>query len=241
MIEEETGSTTRRTAASWAKALAGVLILAAGIAAIVYWWRPMYVLVSEPERLKEWISRFGPLAPLVAIGLQALQVVVAPIPGEVINLADGYLFGVVLGTLYSMIGAGLGTIIAIGLARRFGRPWVVRIVPRAQLEKLDKAVQRAGPFALFLLFLAPFLPDTLCFLAGLTSISLPTLYLVTIVPRFPKVLAATLVGANAHQMTPLQWVIIGSLAVVVAVPLVLFRERIQDAAIRLAGRFSRKA
>jgi uncharacterized membrane protein YdjX (TVP38/TMEM64 family) len=225
----------------WAKVALGLAVLAAAIAALIHWWRPLYQLVSQPERLRDWIGQFGALAPLVAISLQALQVIVAPIPGEVINIADGYLFGVVLGTLYSMIGTGLGTMLAIGLARRFGRPLVVRFVPQDHLARMDRAVQRAGPFALFLLFLAPFLPDTLCFLAGLTALPLGTLFAVTILPRFPKILAATLVGAHAGRMTPLQWAIVGGLALLVAIPLVLWRDRIQDASIRLAERFSRKA
>lgn len=229
------------TRGTWARRAVLAVLLIAVVAALVYWWRPLYAFVSQPERLREWIAQFGPWAPLVAIGIQMVQVVVAPVPGDVINIVDGYLFGMALGTLYSMIGASLGTMLGIWLARRFGRPLVVRLVNAEKLARLDRYVQRAGPPVLFLLFLLPFLPDdTLCLLAGLTTIPLPVLFAVTIPPRLPKILVGTALGASAGQLTPVQWVIVGIIVLALGVPILLWREKIEDLALRLVSRLSRK-
>lgn len=74
--------------------------------------------LTDPFALREWIRGYGPFAPLVFVGLQAAQVILAPIPGQVLGLASGFLFGTFWGTVYSLIGATLGTIVAISVVGR---------------------------------------------------------------------------------------------------------------------------
>ena len=90
----------------WIAAIAASILL---IAVTWKWGSPVLELFRDRAALQAWIASFGAWAPLVSIALNTAQVIAAPIPGQVIGLANGYLFGVWLGALYSLIGVMLGT------------------------------------------------------------------------------------------------------------------------------------
>src|SRR2546428_8611516 len=73
--------------------------------------------------LRQW----GVLAPLVFIVIQALQVIIAPIPGEVTGLLGGFIFGQWLGFFYSTLGLTAGSLFAFWVGRRLGAPYVRRL------------------------------------------------------------------------------------------------------------------
>lgn len=175
-----------------------VLLLAVGaflgLGALLRQYAPWFF---DPEAARAWIRTFGALAPLVFVSVQALQVVVAPVPGQVLGVASGYLFGAVWGTVYSVVGTALGSLVAFWLSRRFGRPFVERVLDAEALSLFDDFSNEHGVWALFLVFLVPGLPDdAVCFVAGLTEFRLRTLLTVAVVGRFPGFLLANLVGAE---------------------------------------------
>ena len=67
-------------------------------------------LYVDKHFLKRTLREWGVLAPVVFILLQALQVIISPIPGEATGILGGYLFGQGLGLLYSTIGLTVGSI-----------------------------------------------------------------------------------------------------------------------------------
>src|SRR3989304_95117 len=83
---------------------------------------------TNDKALPRDAKQAGPWGPLVFIGLQALQVVVAPIPGEATGVIGGYLFGTLPGLIYSTIGLTLGSCLGFGLGRWLGLPFVRRFV-----------------------------------------------------------------------------------------------------------------
>jgi uncharacterized membrane protein YdjX (TVP38/TMEM64 family) len=166
-------------------------------------------LLRDRVGLQTWLASFGAWAPLVAIALSAAQVIAAPIPGQVIGLADGYLFGAWLGTFYSFIGVMVGTGIVLALTRRWGRPLAARLVPPTQLEKLDRLVARRGELFFFLIFLLPFLPDDLtCIAIGLTNLPLARMMVLIAIGRLPGLIAASWLGAYAADITLTGWIIL---------------------------------
>jgi uncharacterized membrane protein YdjX (TVP38/TMEM64 family) len=167
--------------------------LVVGVVVLV---RDRLSVVTDAATLRAYVRGFGALAPLVLIGLQALQVVVAPVPGQVLAAVAGYLFGPWWGTLYNMLGIALGSTVAFWLSRRYGRAYVERTVDSQALSTFDTFVQRRGLLALFVLFLIPGLPDdVICFLGGLTPILLRKLVLVAIVGRAPAFFLVNVAGA----------------------------------------------
>ncbi|SEK48605.1 TVP38/TMEM64 family protein [Haloferax larsenii] len=171
-------------------------------------------ILADPRALRAWLLDFGPLAPLAFVGVQILQILVAPIPGQALGFASGYLFGAALGTLYSMIGIVVGTALAVALSRHFGRPYVERVVATDTLDRFDGLVANHGLAVLFLFFLVPGLPDdALCFVAGLTDIPVRRIVAVAAVGRLPGFLLVNIAGSAAADANgPLLAVAIGLLA-----------------------------
>ena len=73
-------------------------LLAVGVLLIALWWL-LSRLLSNAQELREWVLGFGTLAPVAFILLEAAQVLIAPLPGQVVEAVGGYLFGVWKGTL----------------------------------------------------------------------------------------------------------------------------------------------
>lgn len=151
----------------------------------------------DTEELREWLSGFGILAPLVFMGLQALQVVVAPIPGQVVALASGYLFGSVAGTVYSLVGVLVGSAVAFQLAKRYGRAFVEDVLHEDVVARFDGFVERVGLPGLFALVIIPGLPDdAICFLSGLTTWRLRTFLAVIAIGRLPAYVLTVYAGGE---------------------------------------------
>jgi len=127
----------------------------------------LYIYFASRRRMIELINSFHPYDEFVFIALQILQVVAAPIPGEVTGLIGGYIYGACMGTVYSTIGLTIGSWIAFALARFFGLPLVEKAVKPAVIEKYDHFLEHRGLFVSFLLFVIPGFPkDYLCYIMG---------------------------------------------------------------------------
>ena len=202
--------TRTRPVVLWLSAIGLVLIAIVGLA-IWRWGGPLLDLFRDQEQVREWLSEFGPLAPLISILLNTVQVLLAPVPGQVVGLANGYLFGVFWGTVYSMVGVMLGTALAMVLGRLLGRPVVERFVSSAQLGRWDELVTRRGPVFLFLIFLLPLLPDDIvAFAVGLSNLSIPYALILAAIGRLPGMIASSWVGANATSLSLWGWVVLGA-------------------------------
>lgn len=185
-----------------------IATLFVGLGVAVWIWRDSPgVVIVDRERVQAWVARLGPWGPLATVGLNAAQVILAPIPGQFIGVTNGYLYGIAAGTLYSMIGLVIGTATVMVLARRFGRPLVERLVDEEQLTRWDEITARQGPWFFFLIFLFPFLPDDLTgFLIGLSPLSIPRMLVLTTLGRLPGVFVSSWVGARAHALPWSAWI-----------------------------------
>jgi uncharacterized membrane protein YdjX (TVP38/TMEM64 family) len=203
-------------------------LLAFALVALLIWRRPFLYFFADRARVQEFVMRFGYWAPLATILLHVAQVLLAPIPGQVIDAVNGYLFGAAWGTFYSLVGIIAGSGLAMALARRFGRPWAERLIKRETLERLDGYSRQRGALFLFLVFLFPFLPDDVaCFLAGLTLLPLPELLVLAAIGRLPGILVANLVGANAAALTRTQVVFFIAGLIVIALAFWRYQEKIE--------------
>ncbi len=197
-------------------------------------------LFRDPALLREWLATWGTWAPIGIIALHVVQVLLAPIPGNVIGLASGYLFGIARGTLYSSLGTALGSLIAFTLARTYGRPLVERLLPAQMLRWLDTRAERHGLFFFVLLFLLPFLPDDLaCFAAGLTPIPIPALLVAALTGRLPGLFVSSWLGASAPALSPTQWTVVIAASAALAVLFLLYEQQIEGWAIRIVDRLIR--
>jgi len=181
--------TARRSALLHAGALLGGVVL---LTVAVHHLVPR---ATDPVWLRARIAALGPYAPLAFVALQTAQVVLAPVPGQLLGGVGGYLFGTVRGTVYSMAGVLLGSALVFAVARRYGRPYVERVVDADALDRWDGLVDRTGVAGLFVCFLLPTFPDDLlCFVAGLTDIRFRTFLALVLVGRTPSFLAVAYAG-----------------------------------------------
>lgn len=101
-----------------------------------------------------------------------------------------------------MVGLMIGTALAIGLARRLGRPLVERWASAEIIARIDAYIERHGALVFFLIFLLPFLPDdACCFVAGLSRVPFRKLMVAAFFGRLPGVWVSTWLGARSQALT----------------------------------------
>lgn len=166
--------------------------------------RPMLEFVSEPERFRAWVGENALLGKAAFVGMMAMQVFVAIIPGEPLEIVAGYAFGAVEGTFLCLAGATIGSILVFLFVRKFGVRAVELFFPKEKIENL-KFLQdsRRLNLMVFLIFFIPGTPkDVLCYCVGLTKMKLPTWVLITATARIPSVITSTIggdaLGLGAH-------------------------------------------
>lgn len=191
---------------------------------------------NSKTAVRDWFASLGAWGPAFFIGVQVLQVLVAPIPGQLAGLAGGFVFGFWRGLLYTMIGLGIGSLIAMSLGRLFGWKIVRRFVSPSIMERFDQVITDGGQFSFFMIFLLPALPDdAVCFLAGLTQLCLSGLWLGCILGRLPGMAVLSFAGAGLGSGGIVGHVVFG-FAMVCSLVIWLFDEEIEALAKRSFGK-----
>ena len=184
-------------------------------------------LYVDKHFLKKTLRELGVLAPVIFIVLQALQVVLSPIPGEATGILGGYLFGQWLGLLYSTIGLTLGSIGAFALGRWLGARYVKNLVSAETWNRLGFIVEAEGAVLCFIVYLIPGLPkDVVCYLFGISPMPLWVFALVSGLGRIPGTWVLSAQGAHTAAGDYLQAILVTAVAVAVALPLYYYRHRI---------------
>jgi uncharacterized membrane protein YdjX (TVP38/TMEM64 family) len=187
------------------------------------------IIPLRPEGIRAWLDELGAWAPVVFVLLLAAAVVVTPIPSVPLDVAAGLTFGLLWGTIYTVVGAELGAIIAFTIARRLGRPWLAQRLPAAVMMQIDGLAARRGTRALLAMRVLPvFNFDWVSYAAGLTVISLPVFAIITFVGMIPPVIAIVAVGAVLPGNPALAALIFGALVLAVVVPLAATWRRISE-------------
>ena len=187
----------------------------------------LYVYFIHKEKAIAFINSYHPYDEFVFISLQILQVVVAPIPGEVTGLIGGYLYGPLLGTVYSTIGLTIGSWFAFFLARIFGLPFVEKIVKPEIIQKYDHIVEHRGAFVSFILFLIPGFPkDCLCYIMGLSHMTTATFLIVSTIGRLFGTILLSVCGSYAHQHQYYALIIAFGVSGIFIILAYLYRERL---------------
>ena len=185
----------------WKPILAYCLLVIVLIA-IFYHYREVYEFVRElirffssRKRLNVYVASYGAYAPLMFIVLQALQVLFAPIPGELTGFIGGFLFGVVPGLIYSTVGLVLGSFLAFSISRRLGMPFIRRFAGQEIMAKFDYLMEHKGAFFSFIFFLIPGTPkDYFCYILGLSPMHVVTFMIISTIGRLPGTILLTMQG-----------------------------------------------
>lgn len=221
--------------------LVGLTLIVLASLAFWRWGAPVANFFRDRDQIQAWLADFGPLAPLFSIALNVAQVLLVMVPGQVVGLANGYLFGVFWGTVYTVVGVGLGSAIAMGLGRWLGRAVVVRLIGSARLARWDALAARRGPRFFFLVFLLPMVPDDVaCFAVGLSPLSIPYILTLALIGRLPGLAASCWIGAHAGNLSLAGWALAGGGALGLAWVVLCYQDQIEAAVLRLAERWGDK-
>lgn len=200
--------------------------------------KPLISTLEDPAAFREWIDARGVWGKLAFIGMCILQVIVAFIPGEPFELAAGYAFGALEGTLLVWAGLALGSTIVFLFVRKFGVKLVEAVFPREKIDSLpllnnEKALNATA----FILFFIPGTPkDLLTYAAGLTKIKILPWVLLTSVARLPSIITSTVSGsALGTQKYVLAAVVFGVTALLSGAGFLIYRAMEKKRALREAG------
>ncbi|PYN35091.1 MAG: TVP38/TMEM64 family protein [Candidatus Rokuibacteriota bacterium] len=186
-------------------------------------------LYVDKRFLKHTLREWGVLAPVIFMGLQALQVIIAPIPGDLTGILGGYLFGEWGGILYSTIGLTVGSVAAFAVGRCFGARYVQKLVSRDIWRKMGFIVEAEGAILCFIIFLLPGLPkDVTCYIFGLSPMPFWVFAVVSTLGRFPSTWILSAQGARTESGDYLQVILLTAVAVAVALPLYYYRNRLVE-------------
>jgi len=129
-----------------------------------------------------------------------LQAVVAPIPGEVVMMAGGAIFGLLVASIVGEIAGCIGASLCFFISRKGGRALVMRIIGKKGLDFADDWFKKYGLWAVFFARLIPLVPvDAVSYGAGLTAMSFKSFIIATIVGMLPRVIFYSYLGELAAE------------------------------------------
>ena len=101
-----------------------------------------YHLITDRQWIRTTVESFGWAAPLVFIGIQIVQVLAAPIPGEATGFIGGYIFGTLEGFILSTIALSIGSLVNFSIGRYLGEKFVRKLIPKKKFDRLNHLINR---------------------------------------------------------------------------------------------------
>ena len=206
----------------WVRLILSALVLFAMVP-ITILAIPKVMALTQPhtrELLQRQLESLGIGGWVAFLGIQVIQVVVAMIPGEPIEILAGILYGPLWGTLNCMLGIFIGSIIVYLLVRKLGMPIVSIFIDPEKFQNLrilqdERRFERIA----FLLFFIPGTPkDLLTWAAGLIHIRPLRFFILSTIARLPSILTSTLAGTTLlsgdFSTTVLIFVVTGCISMV---------------------------
>ena len=179
------------------------------------------------EAFKAFVEGIGFWGWLVTLGIQLLQIFVAFIPGEPVELMLGFVWGPWLGTFTCLFGVFIGSAVIFFLVRRFGMKFLVRAVGTDDLRKYSfLSDEKKVSLTLFILFFIPGTPkDVITYIAPIAPIGVLPYLLITTFARIPSIVTSTLLGDSIREGDYLGAVIIFAVTALISLLGIIFGPR----------------
>jgi uncharacterized membrane protein YdjX (TVP38/TMEM64 family) len=184
-------------------------------------------LYRDKAFLRDTVSAWGWAAPVVFIAIQALQVIVSPIPGEITGPVGGALFGTLWGLVYSTIGLTLGTLACFGVGRLWGEPLVRPWLSEHNWNRMNFIIEAEGAILCFILYLIPGFPkDITSYLFGISPLPFWVFAVVSTLGRLPGTWISSYFGAHVAEHRYIYAVAFIAGVTALCLPLYYYRDRI---------------
>ncbi|QQO08303.1 TVP38/TMEM64 family protein [Breznakiella homolactica] len=215
------------------KYLIPVIVFAAVLVGLSILSVPFIKKLNDPlfqEWFTDWVDKLGIGGWFIVFGIQVLQIVVAVIPGEPVELIAGAAYGAFGGLIVCLAGCVAASSLVFLLVRRFGMPLVTRLFGEDRLKKytfLNDA--KKIEVLTFILFLIPGTPkDMLTYVAGLTPIGFARFLAISTFARIPSILTSTIMGDSVLQGNWLMFLLIFLFCGLLGLASMVFKDRILD-------------
>ena len=178
-----------------------VVLLIAVIGFVYYEFSKEFTIFRDPVKIRDLILSFGSYSILAFIVLQILQVVIFFIPGEVVQIAGGYIFGPIIGGLASSVGIIIGSMIGYFVAKILGKKYINGLIERNNLTKLKKILDAgSNNIAIFIIYFIPGIPkDILVYVAGISNVRIIDFIIYSSLGRLPWIIASAVFGHGINQ------------------------------------------
>lgn len=182
------------------------------------------------SRVIDDVRNAGPLGFLILLAMQFMQIVVAFIPGEVVQMAAGMMYGPWLGAAVVLLGCIISSAFVFAVVHRLGTPFVRDMVPTKYLDKFN-AFEESGKLSIvvFILFLIPAMPkDTFTYLVPLTNMRMRDFLVLSNVGRILGIVISTYAANGLVDGNITQSIIIFAVVAVIAIVAIVFRDKIMN-------------
>ena len=214
-----------------------ISILKLAILLLVIVGIPVYIFTQYPDLLSKlkdveavdaYLERYKAKSILVYLGLQTLQVLVSVIPGQILQLAGGYVFNFGAGLLLSFIGLSLGTILTFFFARALGKDAMHVLMSEDRLNYfVEKLNSKRAYNIIFVIFLIPGIPkDLCCYAAGISEVKLKPFLIISIVGRTPGIIGSIAIGDCLYSGSYAGVIALGILGIILFILGIKYREKL---------------
>ena len=202
--------------------LSVLALIIIGVPAVLFFnYRDTLFNAEWLSQLPVLLSRYKRQAVFILIALQILQVIICIIPGQPIQFAASYMFGIAKGYLISIAGAVIGAFIAFYISRFLGKDAVCTLFGREKIEDYRRKLNSGrGLMAVLLIYLIPGIPkDLTAYAAGISDMRIRPFLLVSTIGRSPAMLGSLLIG---HFFSRGNYRAVAVLAVITVILLIIF-------------------
>lgn len=159
-------------------------------------YQPMMKIFENPQVLRQQLQSYGIKGQFFLTAIMTLQVIFVFLPGEIVEVMAGYLYGPIYGLCLCLIGCAIGSILIFSFVKKWGQPFVERFI---SLEKIKQVHFLHNPekrnILCFIVFFIPGTPkDILTYLIPLTDMKLSTFLIITTIARIPSIITSTIAG-----------------------------------------------
>ena len=180
-------------------AIVTIAVIAAVVAVVACWkYLPgAYAWLTNPDAVRAFVAEHAVLSRLVLVGINVVQVLLAFLPGEPVELASGYAFGLIEGTALCLAAAAVASSLIYWGVRRWGRRLVGKFFDRSMLDRYEWLRNtRKLELIMLVVFLIPGTPkDFLTYFAGLTRLRFPVVLAIVTFGRLPSIVTSTVAAA----------------------------------------------
>lgn len=204
-----------------------ILVIIAAIVLMVQYYSKIVLVFKDIETIKGIILGYGNYSFIIYIALQIVQIVIFFIPGDIMQISAGFIFGPITGFLLSFLGICLGTSIVFFISRKLGKPFVNKIVSEKdtwiihKLEKFkehpmkDKKLKKI----VFFTYLIPGIPkDILGYICGVSEIKYKDFIIYSSIARIPALFVSSFFG---YKLSFDNWKLLAIIAIISGIVIVI--------------------